>query len=680
MSGFGSMLKRAAQTASAAVNAAVSTLGGASGGDEVLDGYKTRVDGLQRELLALKERCGLYSRAAMNLASSGNEVAADFRALYAKSTPRQTQVAMFSSAQQKVDEATFRLYSIDSFGASVLQVLDDWYTDSQRVQDDVKNAEAAFDEVRKLQERLASLRSQKEKRGQRGELNSKEDALLQQAEDMLARYEKSYAGQRGELDKKVTAFVEGRYATLDGVFVRFMELQAEYAAALAQAAQPFAGTVTAYRKKFPLNASASAVRSPRSPTNGLSPSNSLQSMSPIPDAFASPASPTAAAAAGAAAAPAPRKSASPVKSAAAADDEESSEDEDTDEDDSDEDDSESDDEAPKKAAAGSSSKPPPRVSTGSGVVSPRSSQPNSPTNGRAASASPDLLDFAGGRGGSDGGGDLMDLFSAGTGAGKVAAAASPTNRKAPAAQSTAAGTAPASADSLDMFDFSGPKPSSPTPAAAKGKGPSHSASMDFDPFAGGGGGGGAAVAPKAAAAPSTGARAAAAASTSSTTAPSAASGGGPLKRDASKSQLKQVAQGLVKTDDLDDHIAAQQEQRLKDLRENEQKAEADAASKKEAGHALEDRLNAWSLKDGQKKGIRNLLSSLHLILWPNSGWKPVGLADLIDANAIKKVQRKAMLVVHPDKLQEATPEQKVIAEHAFDALNFAYERYQETGQ
>ena len=677
------MLKRAAQTASAAVNTAMSTLGGASSGDEVLDGYRTKVEEVRSEMMVLKERCSLYSRACMNLASSGTEVAKEFGSLYAKSAPRQAQVAMFSSAQTKMDEAAFRSYSIDSYGQAVLQVLDDWYTDSGRIVDDIRNAEAAYDEVKKLQERLTTLRAAKDKRNQRGELSAKDDVLQQQAEDMLARYEKNYNAQRGELDKKVTAFVEGRYAVLDGVFVRFMELQVEYAQAMVSAAAPFASTVTAYRKRFPL--SATQVRSPRSPTNGLSPSNSMSSLSPTPDAFASPSSPTGSGPSSSSPPPSrtsdARKTASPAK-AAADDDEESSEEESSEEDTDDDDSDDDEEETPKKKAPAPAKPAAPRVSTsggggggggGSGAVSPRNSQPNSPTNagangagGRVSTASPDLLNFGGGGAKGGDGADLLDLFSGGAKSGT----ATPTEpRKSAAAASSAAPSASSSGDPLDMFDFSGPKPSSPPPGlpTGKGKAPPHSSSMDFDPLAGSD-----KPAP---------AKSAAAAPRPPPAAATAAPGGGPLKRDASKSQLKQVAQGMVKTDDLDEHIAEQQEQRLKELRENDEKEVSDAVSKKEATHEVEDRLNAWSMKDGQKKGIRTLLSSLHTVLWPNSGWKPVGLADLIDLNAIKKVQRKAMLVVHPDKLQDdASMEHKVIAEHCFDALNTMYDRFVETGQ
>ena len=243
----------------------------------------------------------------------------------------------------------------------------------------------------------------------------------------------------------------------------------------------------------------------------------------------------------------------------------------------------------------------------------------------------------------------------------------------------AANNSSAPASDLSMFDFSGPvKSASPAPSAVAGsrgsasaggsggskQQPSHSSSMEFDPLS-------ATVA-------SVGVKSAAVGVSST------ALGGGQsssrLPSSDSRSQLNAVARGLVKTDDLDAHIESAQEKRLEELRANEEEQLKDAADKKAATNALEDKLNAWWTKDGQRKNIRLLLSSLHTVLWPASGWKTAGLADLIDANAIKKQHRKAILIVHPDKLQDGTPEQKVIAEHAFDALNTAWDKYQETGQ
>lgn len=58
------------------------------------------------------------------------------------------------------------------------------------------------------------------------------------------------------------------------------------------------------------------------------------------------------------------------------------------------------------------------------------------------------------------------------------------------------------------------------------------------------------------------------------------------------------------------------------------------------------------------------------MLWPESGWQPVSLTDLITAAAVKKCYRKATLCIHPDKVQQkgANLQQKYIAEKVFDLL------------
>ncbi|PNY07011.1 auxilin-related protein 2-like [Trifolium pratense] len=60
------------------------------------------------------------------------------------------------------------------------------------------------------------------------------------------------------------------------------------------------------------------------------------------------------------------------------------------------------------------------------------------------------------------------------------------------------------------------------------------------------------------------------------------------------------------------------------------------------------------------------------VLWPECGWQPVGLTDLITAAAVKKAYRKATLCIHPDKVQQkgANLQQKYIAEKVFDLLKF----------
>lgn len=56
--------------------------------------------------------------------------------------------------------------------------------------------------------------------------------------------------------------------------------------------------------------------------------------------------------------------------------------------------------------------------------------------------------------------------------------------------------------------------------------------------------------------------------------------------------------------------------------------------------------------EGKERNIRALLSTLHTVLWEGeTRWKPVGMADLVTPEQVKKYYRKAALVVHPDKVQ-----------------------------
>lgn len=55
--------------------------------------------------------------------------------------------------------------------------------------------------------------------------------------------------------------------------------------------------------------------------------------------------------------------------------------------------------------------------------------------------------------------------------------------------------------------------------------------------------------------------------------------------------------------------------------------------------------------EGKERNIRALLSTLHTVLWEGENrWKPVGMADLVTPDQVKKYYRKAALVVHPDKV------------------------------
>jgi len=89
----------------------------------------------------------------------------------------------------------------------------------------------------------------------------------------------------------------------------------------------------------------------------------------------------------------------------------------------------------------------------------------------------------------------------------------------------------------------------------------------------------------------------------------------------------------------------------------------------------ESKIRAWSR--GKEGNIRSLLSTLQLVLWPESGWKPVPLVNIIEGAAVKKAYQKALLCLHPDKLQQrgAAVHQKYIAEKVLDILQEAWKEF-----
>uniref|UniRef100_A0A7N0V2F4 J domain-containing protein required for chloroplast accumulation response 1 n=1 Tax=Kalanchoe fedtschenkoi TaxID=63787 RepID=A0A7N0V2F4_KALFE len=87
------------------------------------------------------------------------------------------------------------------------------------------------------------------------------------------------------------------------------------------------------------------------------------------------------------------------------------------------------------------------------------------------------------------------------------------------------------------------------------------------------------------------------------------------------------------------------------------------------------KIRQWSR--GKEGNIRSLLSTLQHVLWPGSGWKPVALMDIIEANQVKRTYQRALLCLHPDKLQQkgAAEHQKYIAEKVFDILQESWNHF-----
>eukprot|EP00268_Persea_americana_P038265 TRINITY_DN37864_c0_g1_i1.p1 TRINITY_DN37864_c0_g1~~TRINITY_DN37864_c0_g1_i1.p1 ORF type:complete len:740 (+),score=137.49 TRINITY_DN37864_c0_g1_i1:805-3024(+) len=87
------------------------------------------------------------------------------------------------------------------------------------------------------------------------------------------------------------------------------------------------------------------------------------------------------------------------------------------------------------------------------------------------------------------------------------------------------------------------------------------------------------------------------------------------------------------------------------------------------------KIQQWS--HGKEGNIRSLLSTLQYVLWPESGWKPVPLVDIIEGTSVKRAYQKALLCLHPDKLQQksAPVYQKHTAEKVFGILQEAWDHF-----
>ncbi|KAG6657276.1 auxilin-related protein 2-like isoform X1 [Carya illinoinensis] len=121
-----------------------------------------------------------------------------------------------------------------------------------------------------------------------------------------------------------------------------------------------------------------------------------------------------------------------------------------------------------------------------------------------------------------------------------------------------------------------------------------------------------------------------------------------------------------------------QERAAKALAEKNQRdlqTQRDQAERHRIAETLDVEIKRWAA--GKEGNLRALLSTLQFVLWPECGWQPVSLTDMITAPAVKKVYRKATLSIHPDKVQQkgATLQQKYVAEKVFDLLKEAWNKF-----
>ncbi|XP_048130788.1 J domain-containing protein required for chloroplast accumulation response 1 isoform X2 [Rhodamnia argentea] len=118
---------------------------------------------------------------------------------------------------------------------------------------------------------------------------------------------------------------------------------------------------------------------------------------------------------------------------------------------------------------------------------------------------------------------------------------------------------------------------------------------------------------------------------------------------------------------------------LKELPQDEDKQRQPSEALDNNIKVIDAKIRQWSR--GKEGNIRSLLSTLQYVLWPKSGWKPVPLVEIIEGPAVKRAYQKALLCLHPDKLQQkgAASDQKYIAEQVFDILQEAWTHFNSLG-
>ena len=65
--------------------------------------------------------------------------------------------------------------------------------------------------------------------------------------------------------------------------------------------------------------------------------------------------------------------------------------------------------------------------------------------------------------------------------------------------------------------------------------------------------------------------------------------------------------------------------------------------------SVADRVEKW--KKGKEQNLRALLGSLDTVLWPDSGWKKIGMGELLNPSKVKINYMKGIAKVHPDKVR-----------------------------
>ena len=108
------------------------------------------------------------------------------------------------------------------------------------------------------------------------------------------------------------------------------------------------------------------------------------------------------------------------------------------------------------------------------------------------------------------------------------------------------------------------------------------------------------------------------------------------------------AKSRLATRNLKGSTTPQSFEAVRQLRQANAAAERVDDEKFALADSVDARISNWTA--GKQDNIRALLVSLDTVLWPEAGWKKVGMHELVIPSKVKMIYMKGIAKVHPDKV------------------------------
>lgn len=125
---------------------------------------------------------------------------------------------------------------------------------------------------------------------------------------------------------------------------------------------------------------------------------------------------------------------------------------------------------------------------------------------------------------------------------------------------------------------------------------------------------------------------------------------------------------------FDSAPSAASQEAVNKIRSANKKAETEDAERYQLLDTVEAQIEAW--RKGKESNLRALLANLDSVLWPELGWKKIGMAELVIPKKVKIAYMKAVAKTHPDKVpNNATTQQKMVAQAVFVTVNKAWDGF-----